>query len=141
VNLQFVTLINGTDFVRGKFNKIFMKKLKKWLLSLFKKTPKPTPSKTPQPPRPTPSPSSVLATIYSYNVNGMEEDINKVCNTGVLTIFSRCSKLEFGCFVFSDSNCTEFETLIGKYFQDYMTDVVYQVQEDGMIINLGRCNP
>jgi hypothetical protein len=54
VNLQFVTLINGTDFVRGKFNKIFMKKLKKWLLSLFKKTPKPTPSKTPQPPKPTP---------------------------------------------------------------------------------------
>jgi hypothetical protein len=117
-----------------------MKKLVKWFLSLFKKTLKPTPSKTPQPPRPTPSLSSVLTTIYSYNVNGMEEDINKVCNTGVLTIFSKCPKLEFGCFVFSDSKCTEFETLIGKHFHDYMNDVVYQVQEDGMIINLGRCN-
>ena len=40
-----------------------MKKLVKWFLSLFKKTPKPTPSKTPQPPRPTPILSSVFTSI------------------------------------------------------------------------------
>jgi hypothetical protein len=117
-----------------------MKKLLNWFISLFKKKiPTPTPSKTTQPPKPTPSavPNEVT---NGFNVNGLEEDINKVCNTGVLTIYTKCTKLEFGCFVFSDSKCTEFETLIGKHFHDYMNDVVYQVQEDGMIINLGRCN-
>ena len=50
-----------------------MKKLVKWFLLLFKKTPKPTLNKTPQPPRPTPT--SVLEKTYSYNVNGLEEGV------------------------------------------------------------------
>jgi hypothetical protein len=116
-----------------------MKKLLTWFLSLFKKkVPTPTPSKTPQPPKPTPSAAPNEVT-NAFNVNGLEEDINKVCNTGVLTIYTKCTKLDFGCYVFTDFECTEFQSLIGKHFHDYTNDVVYQVQEDGMIVNLGRC--
>jgi hypothetical protein len=120
-----------------------MKKLLNWFLSLFKKSkPLPTPSKTPRTPRPTPSPSNNgPKKIHSFNVNGLEEDINKVCNTGVITIYSECSRLDFGCYVFTNYECTEYETLVGNHFHDYMNDVVYQVQDHGMIINLGRCNP
>lgn len=115
-----------------------MKKLVKWFLLLFKKTPKPTLNKTPQPPRPTPT--SVLEKTYSYNVNGLEEDINKVCNTGVLTIFSKCEKLNSFCVVYSNFECNEFTSLVGKHFHDYSNDVVYFVQENGSIILLGRCD-
>jgi len=119
-----------------------MKKLITWILSLFKKkkiTPKP--SSTFSPPKPTPTITTHIKEVFSFNVNGLEEDINKVCNTGVITIFSECSRLDFGCFVYSNFECTEVESLVGKHFHDYMNDVVYQVQESGMIINLGRCNP
>lgn len=83
---------------------------------------------------------SIPQTTKSFNVNGLEEDITKVCNTGVLTIFSKCEKLDFGCEVFLNYECTDNSNLIGKHFHDYSNDVVYQVQEDGTIINLGKCN-
>lgn len=120
-----------------------MKKLLNWFLSLFKKTKSvPTPSKTPRPPRPTPSPTvNGEKKIHSFNVNGLEDDINKVCSTGVITIYSECSRLDFGCYVYSNPEGSEHESLVGKHFHDYMNDVVYQVQESGMIVNLGRCNP
>ena len=114
-----------------------MKKLIKWLLSLFKKTPKPTPSKTPQPPKPTPS--SVLDKVYSYNVNGLEKDINKVCGTGVLTIYSKCKKLDSFCVVYSNFECTDSTFLVDNYFHDYTNDTVYFVQEDGSILSMGKC--
>jgi hypothetical protein len=118
-----------------------MKKLLYWILSIFrKKTKTPPPSKTPLIVLPTPTPSEEGRTVFSYNVNGFELDIQNVCNTGVVTIFSKCNRLEFGCYVFSNYECTEFKDLIGKHFHDYMNDVVYQIQEDGMIVNLGRCN-
>jgi hypothetical protein len=114
-----------------------MKKLVKWFLSLFKKTPKPTPSKTPRPPKPTPT--SMSNKTYSFNVNGLEEDINKVCNTGVLTIFSKCEKLDSFCVVYSNFECIDSTSLVGKHFHDYTNDLVYFVQEDGSIISMGRC--
>ena len=90
------------------------------------------------PPQPTPP---TLDKVYSHNVNGVEEDLDKICSTGVLTIYSDCQTLSMGCFVCADSQANDFTTLAGKYFHDYSNDVVYHVQEvDGMIINLGRCN-
>lgn len=120
-----------------------MKKILNWLLSLFKKDKRtPKPSSTPIKPKPTPSPSNTGGSkVYSFNVNGFEEDITKVCNTGVSTIYSECNRLDFGCYVFTNQDCTDYESLVGKHFHDYMNDVVYQVQDHGMIINLGRCNP
>lgn len=116
-----------------------MKKILYWVISLFRNKRKtPPPSKTPIIILPTPTLEN--SKVYSYNVNGFEFDIQNVCNTGVVTIFSKCSRLEFGCYVFSNYECTEFGDLIGKHFHDYMNDVVYQIQEDGMILNLGRCN-
>jgi hypothetical protein len=114
-----------------------MKKLIKCLLSLFEKKPKPTPSKTTHPPKPTPS--SVSNKVYSYNVNGLEEDINNVCDTGVLTIHSKCKKLDSFCVVYSNFECTDSNFLVGKHFHDYTNDLVYFVQEDGSIISMGRC--
>lgn len=113
-----------------------MKKLINWFLSFFKKTPKPTLSKTPTPPKPTPS----LGKVYSYNVNGLEEEIAKVCNTEVLTIFSKCDRLDSFCNVYSDFECTDTTFLVGKYFHDYSNDIIYFVQEDGSILSMGRCN-
>ena len=119
-----------------------MKKLISWILSLFKKKKISTkPISTFKPPKPTPIITTHIKEVFSFNVNGLEEDINKVCDTGVITVFSECSRLDFGCFVYSNFECTEVESLVGKHFHDYMNDVVYQVQESGMIINLGRCNP
>ena len=81
-----------------------------------------------------------LMYVSPHNVNGPEEDILKVCNSGVLTIYSDCENLEMGCYVCFDSNASDFVTLSGKYFHDYMNDVVYYVREgDGMIMNVGRC--
>lgn len=89
-------------------------------------------------PQPTPP---VLEKVYPHNVNGMEMDLTKICNTGVLTIYSDCENLGMGCYVCVDPQANDFTTLAGKYFHDYSNDVVYYVQEvDGMIFNVGSCN-
>ena len=89
-------------------------------------------------PQPTPP---TLDKVYPHNVNGVEEDLGKICSTGVLTIYSDCQTLSMGCFVCADSQGNDFITLAGKYFHDYSNDVVYYVQEvDGMIFNVGSCN-
>ena len=91
-------------------------------------------------PTPQPTPPS-LEKVYAHNVNGVDEDVSKICNTGVLTIYSDCENLNMGCYVCADSNASDFETLAGKYFHDYSNDIVYYVQEvDGMILNVGSCN-
>lgn len=79
--------------------------------------------------------------FYPFNVNGVEEDISKICNSGVLTLYANCDKLSMGCYVVENIETRDFSNLGGKYFHDYMNDTVYYVQDiDGMIINVGSCN-
>jgi hypothetical protein len=115
-----------------------MKNFCNFIKNLFsKKTTTTTTKKWTPSPLPTPP---YLIYVSPHNVNGPEEDVSKICNSGVVTIYSDCEKLTMGCYVCADSNATDFETLAGKYFHDYSNDVVYYVQEvDGMIMNVGSC--
>lgn len=114
-----------------------MKKLFDFIVSLFKKKDK---KKVIIPIKPNKTVEIMdLGVIHSFNVNGISVEISDVCSSGVLTLFSKCNKLDFGCVVYIDQECTEYTSLIGNYFHDYSNDIVYQVQEDGSIVNLGKC--
>jgi predicted enzyme related to lactoylglutathione lyase len=117
-----------------------MKKLINFFKKLFgKKVKNPIPTVTVSR-KPKPSPTPKPTQIYSHNVNGMEEDIQKVCNTGVLTLYSYCENLESFCVVFADPQGNDYTTLAGKHFHDYSNNKVYYVQEEtGEILELGRC--
>ena len=115
-----------------------MKKLFDFILSLFKKKDK---KKVIIPIKPNKTVEIMdSGVIHSFNVNGTSLEISNVCSTGVITLFSKCERLDFGCVVYNNQECTDYTSLIGTYFHDYSNDIVYQVQEDGSIINLGKCN-
>jgi hypothetical protein len=117
-----------------------MKKIIEFFKKLFgKKKSKPTPTVTVSR-KPKASPTPKPTKVYAHNVNGMEEDIQKVCNTGVLTIYSYCENLSSFCVVFADYEANDYTTLAGKHFQDYMNNKVYYVQEEtGEILEMGKC--